>query len=200
MDLSVIEGLILCGGQAQRMGGQDKGLIELQNKALFQHGIARLAPQVGSLMINANRNLTIYEQSGHRVYADSYLGFSGPLAGFHAGLKNCSAPFLAIIPCDSPLFPNDLVVRLFEALNKENADLSYAITRNALGEKYSHPVFCILRNTLLESLSNFLDQGERKIDRWFHQLRYVEVLFENDEAFSNINSPEDLAYIEGLLK
>jgi molybdopterin-guanine dinucleotide biosynthesis protein A len=200
MDLSSIEGLILCGGQAQRMGGQDKGLIELQKKPLFQHGIARLAPQVGSLMINANRNLAIYEESGHRVYADSYLNFSGPLAGFHAGLKNCTAPFLAIIPCDSPLFPNDLVSRLYEALIKENADVSYVVTRNASGEKYSHPVFCLLRKTVLNKLCEFLDKGDRKIDRWFHQLPYVEVMFENDEAFSNINSPEDLAHIEGLLK
>lgn len=200
MDVSLVEGLILCGGQAQRMGGQDKGLIELHKKPLFQHGIDRLGPQVGQLMINANRNIETYEQSGLPVYPDSYLNFSGPLAGFHVGLKNCASPFLAVIPCDSPLFPEDLVKQLYEAIEKENADVSYVVTQNQEGKKFSHPVFCLLRNGLLKQLTDFLDQGERKIDRWFHQLRYVEVLFDDDEAFANINTIDDLTQIESRLK
>ena len=199
MNVSLVEGLILCGGQAQRMGGQDKGLIQLRKKPLFQHGVDRLGPQVGQLMINANRNMEIYAQSGLPVYPDSYLNFSGPLAGFHVGLQNCSSPYLSVIPCDSPLFPEDLVKRLFETIEKENADVSYVVTENQEGKKFSHPVFCLLRNGLLKQLTDFLDQGERKIDRWFHQLRYAEVLFD-DEAFANINTVDDLTKIESSLK
>jgi molybdenum cofactor guanylyltransferase len=200
MAKTLIDGLILCGGQAQRMGGQDKGLILLHNKPLFQHGIERFAPQVGNLMINANRNLDIYRQSGCSVYPDLQTDYSGPLAGFQVGLEHCKAPFLAIIPCDSPLLPLDLVQRLHDAVVRENTDIAYVTTRNASGEKFSHPVFCLLRNGLLNHLNQFLQKGERKIDRWFHQLRYSEVFFEDESPFININTPEDLAHIEDQLK
>ncbi len=198
MDKSLIEGLILCGGKAQRMGGQDKGLIELKKQALFEHSIERLAPQVGSLMLNANRNQGQYAQSNYAVYADTYLDFSGPLAGFHVGLSHCKAPYLAIVPCDSPLFPKDLVERLFISLQSQQADVSYAVTKNTISQQ-SQSVFCLIRNGLKDHLSHFLDQGERKIDRWFHQLNYVEVLFPDESAFANINTPEDLLKIESLM-
>lgn len=196
---SLVDGLILCGGQAQRMGGQDKGLIELKQVPLFQYGIQKLTPQVSRLMLNANRNQDVYAQSGYPVFADTYLDFSGPLAGFHVGLSYCQAPFLAIVPCDSPLFPDDLVERLLIALQSEQADVSYVVTHNTQHQQYSHPVFCVMRQGLKDNLSAFLDSGERKIDRWFHQLKYVEVLFPDEGAFVNINTPEELAHIEKLL-
>jgi len=199
MDASLIEGLILCGGQAQRMGGQDKGLIELKQRPLFEHCIERLTPQVGKLMLNANRNHERYAKSKLPVYADSHLDFSGPLAGFHVGLSHCQAPYLAIVPCDSPVFPLDLVERLFLGLQAKHADVSYAVTKNVSDQQQNQSVFCLIRNGLKDHLSHYLDQGERKIDRWFHQLNYVEVLFPDESSFANINTPEDLVKMESLL-
>jgi molybdopterin-guanine dinucleotide biosynthesis protein A len=199
MDRSLIEGLILCGGQAQRMGGQDKGLIQLKQRPLFEHCIERLAPQVGALMLNANRNQDRYVLSKLPVYADIHLDFSGPLAGFYVGLSQCKAPYLAIVPCDSPVFPLDLVERLFIDLQASHADVSYAVTKNAQDQQQNQSVFCLIRNGLKDHLSHFLDQGDRKIDRWFHQLNYAEVLFPNESAFANINTPEELLKMEGLL-
>ena len=198
MDKSLVDGLILCGGQAQRMGGQDKGLIELKQQALFEHSIQKLSPQVGRLMLNANRNHERYAQSQLPVYADTYPDFSGPLAGFHVGLSHCQAPYLAIVPCDSPLFPDDLVERLFLAMQAQQADVSYVVTSQA-SHHNAHPVFCLIRNGLKDHLGQFLDLGERKIDRWFHQLKYVEVLFPDDAAFANINTPEELSHFERVL-
>lgn len=197
--LELVEGIILCGGQAQRMGGQDKGLIELKNKALFVHAIERLTPQVGKIMLNANRHADLYEKSGLPVYGDTYPGFVGPLAGFHVGLSHCKAPYLATVPCDSPLFPNDLVDKLFQQLDSKRADIAYVVTKNAQNQNQSHPVFCLLRSGLKNHLGAFLDSGERKIDRWFGQLNATEVVFQNDDAFTNINTPEELAKIESLL-
>jgi molybdopterin-guanine dinucleotide biosynthesis protein A len=199
MATALIEGLILCGGQAQRMGGQDKGLIQLKQRALYEHCIERLAPQVGALMLNANRNQDRYALSKLPVYADTHLDVSGPLDGFHVGLSHCIAPYLAIVPCDSPLFPLDLVERLMIGLQASHADVSYAVTKNAQDQQQNQSVFCLMKNSLKDHLSHFLDQGERKIDRWFHQLKYVEILFPDASAFANINTPEDLLKIESLL-
>lgn len=198
--LELVEGLILCGGQAQRMSGQDKGLIPLNAKPLYEYGMKRLAPQVGHLMINANRHQEVYEKSGYPVYRDTYPGFVGPLAGFHVGLSHCKAPYLAIIPCDSPLFPDNLVQLLFQHLESQQADIAYVVTRNAQQEKQSHPVFCLIRNGLKNHLGAFLDSGQRKIDQWFSGLRSTEVMFASDEAFTNINTPEELLQIESLIK
>lgn len=192
-----VEGLILCGGQALRMGGQDKGLLPFKQQALYLHSVAKLAPQVDQTMLNANRHLDIYAQSGLPVYSDTFLNYSGPLAGFHVGLSHCQAPYLAIVPCDSPYFPDDLVARLMAALQTHQADVAYVVTQQG-AQTFSHPVFCLLRNGLKDHLHQYLQQGERKIDRWFEQLQSTRVLFPDESAFMNMNTPEELAHGEGL--
>ncbi|MEI8077836.1 MAG: molybdenum cofactor guanylyltransferase, partial [Betaproteobacteria bacterium] len=103
-----ITGLILAGGRAQRMGGIDKGLIPFHGKALIESAIQALKSQVGQILINANRNITKYSIYGYPVIVDEAPDFSGPLAGFSAGLKVCKTPYLVTSPCDSPLMPPDL--------------------------------------------------------------------------------------------
>ena len=98
-----ITGLILAGGRAQRMGGMDKGLIPFLQKPLIEASIARLKPQVDSLIINANRNITKYAAYGYPVILDETPDFSGPLAGFSVGLKACKTPYLLTSPCDLSL-------------------------------------------------------------------------------------------------
>ena len=111
-----ITGLVLAGGRGSRMGGVDKGLQSYHGVPLALHALLRLAPQVGSAMINANRNLAAYESFGVPVWPDALPDFAGPLAGFLAGLEHCETPYLVTLPCDSPLFPEDLVARLAQAL------------------------------------------------------------------------------------
>ena len=104
-----ITGLVLAGGRGSRMGGADKGLQSYRGMPLAMHAMLRLAPQVGRVMINANRNLAAYESFGAPVFTDASGDFAGPLAGFVAGLEQCDTPYLVTVPCDSPLFPDDLV-------------------------------------------------------------------------------------------
>jgi molybdopterin-guanine dinucleotide biosynthesis protein A len=113
-----ITGLILAGGRGSRMGGVDKGLQNFNGVPLALHTLMRLSPQVGEVMVNANRNLAAYEAFGVPVWPDSTgLGeFAGPLAGFLTGLERCETPYLLTVPCDTPLFPDDLVARLAQAL------------------------------------------------------------------------------------
>ena len=87
-----ITGLILAGGRAQRMGGIDKGLIPFRGKALIESAIQALQDQVGEILINANRNISQYSSYGYPVIVDETPNFSGPLAGFSAGLKICTTP------------------------------------------------------------------------------------------------------------
>jgi molybdopterin-guanine dinucleotide biosynthesis protein A len=192
-----IEALILCGGQARRMGGADKGLITLLGKPLLSWILERLSPQVGKISINANHHLNLYEQFGLEIIEDSVSGYAGPLAGFHAGLKSCKAPYLLVVPCDSPLIDDHLVNKLFEALQKNDVDLAYAATSNA-SQVQTHPVFCLMRKKLLPSLENFL-VNDRKIDLWFKKVKTIEVIFPNENGFVNINSLEDLEKLSKLL-
>jgi molybdopterin-guanine dinucleotide biosynthesis protein A len=181
-----ISGIVLAGGQGRRMGGVDKGLQPLRGKPMVAWVLARLAPQVGEIIINANQNAETYAKFGHRVIADDIAGFAGPLAGLHAGLKAASHPLVVTVPCDSPFLPADLVFRLHSSL-KEN-DLAVAKT----GDQ-AHPVFALVRRNLLENLENFLLQGGRKIDAWYASLKYVEVRFDDEaDAFRNINTREEL--------
>lgn len=195
IDRSEITGLILAGGRGSRMGGVDKGLQNHQGMPLALHAVMRLGPQVGHLMINANRNLAAYESMGVPVWPDASDDFPGPLAGFLVGLERCETPYLVTVPCDSPLFPGDLVARLAAALVAQSADLAVAATREPDGSVQPHPVFCLMKAGLMESLVQFMATGRRRIDRWTAQQRAVEVLFEapgDAGAFFNANTVEEL--------
>jgi molybdopterin-guanine dinucleotide biosynthesis protein A len=155
-----ITGLILAGGRGARMGGIDKGLQNFNGTPLSLHTLLRLQMQEGAplseIMIVANRNLSAYESLGVQVWPDSTDGFAGPLAGFLTGLERCETSLLLTVPCDSPLFPMDLVQRLTDALISENADIAMAAAKEEDGKIRPQPVFCLMRVSLLESLVKFI--------------------------------------------
>ena len=191
IDSNDITGLILAGGRGSRMGGVDKGLQNHLGLPLAMHALLRLAPQVGQVMVNANRNLGAYESMGVPVWPDILPDYAGPLAGFLTGLERCETRFMATVPCDSPMFPLDLVARLAAALEAQDADIAMAATLED-GALRTHPVFCLMRVEVTESLVRFTHGGQRKIDRWTAQHRCVEVPFDDAGAFANANTLDEL--------
>ncbi|WP_114689382.1 molybdenum cofactor guanylyltransferase MobA [Polynucleobacter necessarius] len=191
-----ITGLILAGGRAQRMSGIDKGLISLHGKPLIESAIAKLKPQVQTIVINANRNITKYAGYGYPVVMDETPDFSGPLAGFSVGLKACKTPYLLTTPCDSPLLPNALADDLLAEMERDDFELIYAYSKEADGKVWAQPVFRLMRSNLQNSLNQFLQKGDLKIDRWFKELRSSTVVFDDHQAFANVNTPEELKTLE----
>lgn len=184
-----ITGIVLAGGQGRRMGGVDKGLVELAGAPLAAHVIGRLAPQVATIVINANQNLERYGALGYPVVPDAVGGFAGPLAGLHAGMTSAKTTFVVTAPCDSPFLPLDLVARLGVALAARDAQLAVAKTFDQ-----PHPVFALVRRDVLPHLASFLEGGGRKIDAWYATIAHVEVNFDDEaEAFRNINTAAELA-------
>lgn len=182
-----ITGVVLAGGQGRRMGGVDKGLQLLNGKAMVQHVVDRLSPQVNEILVNANQNLERYARLGHRVVPDAIGGFAGPLAGLHSGLQAAGTPLVITVPCDSPFLPADLVARLRAALGGN--DLAVAKTG-----AQAHPVFALVRRSLADHLAAYLAGGGRKIDAWYASLKVVEVPFDDEaRAFDNINTREELS-------
>ena len=190
-----ITGLILAGGRGSRMGGVDKGLQNHHGVPLAMHALMRLSPQVGEIMINANRNLGAYESMGVPVWPDTLSDYAGPLAGFLTGLERCETPYLVTVPCDSPLFPTDLVARLAQALDAADAEIAMAATVED-GALQVQPVFCLMKSEVLDSLVRFTQSGQRKIDKWTASLRCIEVPFEDGQAFTNANTPDELKALQ----
>ena len=195
MNKDSISGLLLAGGRGTRMGSVDKGLQAFGGSTMAAHVLARLAPQVATLAINANRNLEQYAAFGTPVWPDETPGFAGPLAGLEAGLRHCGTPYLLTAPCDSPFLPADLAERLFEGLQREGADLAVAVTEEN-GLRQPHPVFCLLKTGLAPVLSNYLAAGGRRMDGWYPQIKVTEVLFEDAAAFRNINTLDELQQLD----
>ena len=195
IDRNEITGLILAGGRGSRMGGIDKGLQIHRGMPLAMHALLRLAPQVGEVMVNANRNLGAYDSMGVPVWPDALPDYPGPLAGFLAGLEHCETPYLVTVPCDSPLFPEDLVARLGAGLAAEDAELAMAATRED-GELRLQPVFCLMQAGVLESLVRFTGSGRRKIDAWTASLRMATVVFDDAQAFANANTLDELRQLQ----
>ena len=190
-----ITGLVLAGGRGSRMGGVDKGLQNHHGMPLALHALLRLAPQVDSVMINANRNLAAYEAMAASVWPDALPDFAGPLAGFLCGLEHCDTPYLVTVPCDSPLFPQDLVARLAAGIESAGAELAMACTL-ADGVTQVQPVFCLMKATLLESLVRYTHTGGRKIDHWTAQHACVNVPFDDERAFFNANTIAELQQLQ----
>ena len=184
-----ITGVVFAGGQGRRMGGVDKGLVELDGRALVAHVIERLPPQVGELVINANQNRDRYAAFGYPVVADVIPDFAGPLAGLHAAMAAATTPYVVTSPCDSPFLPADLVARLALALAATPLDLAVARTFDQ-----PHPVFSLVRTDVRPHLEAFLRGGGRKIDAWYATLRVADVRFDDEaDAFRNINTAAELA-------
>ncbi len=202
IDKDDVTGVILAGGRGSRMGGVDKGLQNFRGVPLALHALLRLGPQVGEAMINANRNLAAYESFGVPVWPDGIADHAGPLAGFLTGLEQCTTSYLVTVPCDTPLFPRDLVARLGEALEREDADIAMAAACEEDGQLRTQPVFSLLRRELMESLVRFTQGGGRKIDAWTAQHRTTVVAFDrpgdDPSAFLNANTLAELHRLEQL--
>ncbi|MBL8324512.1 MAG: molybdenum cofactor guanylyltransferase MobA [Rubrivivax sp.] len=193
--LADITGLVLAGGRGSRMGGIDKGLQSYHGMPLAMHAVLRLQRQVGSVMINANRNLAAYEAMGVPVWPDALADYPGPLAGMLAGLEHCETPWLLTVPCDTPEFPDDLAARLGAAAAAQGADIAMAATRED-GVLRTQPVFCLINAMLMEDLMAWLQSGERKIDRWTARHRSATVEFSDPGAFFNANTPDELQRLQ----
>ena len=204
MDPQDITGLILAGGRGSRMGGADKGLQNFNGLPMALHTLMRLQMQVGQVIINANRNLSAYESFAVPVWPDVLSDYAGPLAGFLTGLERCETPYLVTVPCDTPLFPMDLVSRLALALEDARADIAMASAPETDAQGHTRvrtqPVFCLMRADLLESLAAFTQSGGRKIDAWTAQHNTVIVPFnsstDDTRAFFNANTLEELQQLE----
>lgn len=182
-----ITAVILAGGKARRMGGQDKGLVELAGRPLIEHVITRIEPQVGQILINANRNTEQYARYGYPVVSDSLSDFQGPLAGFLAAMQQVESEFIVTIPCDGPCLPDDLVSRLYNALQAAQAEIAVAHDGNRM-----QPVYALISTRLQPSLEAFLASGERKIDWWYERHNTVTADFSDaPDTFLNINTLEE---------
>jgi molybdenum cofactor guanylyltransferase len=187
-----VTGVVLCGGQARRMDGADKGLVTLRGRPMIAHVLERFRPQVDEMLVNANRHLDIYGTFGARVVEDDIAGFPGPLAGVHCALTYASHPLVATVPCDAPALPTDLVARLLAALQPQGVVAAVASSNGR-----TQPVFALYRRAALPALDAFLAGGGRKVYEWHTRLGAVRVDFgDSDDAFANINTPEDLARAE----
>ena len=186
LDKHDVTAVILAGGKGRRMDGEDKGMVELAGRALVEYVIEAIEPQVETIILNANRNQQWYARYGYPVISDSLADYQGPLAGFVSALTNARTGHVVTVPCDGPFIADDLVERLIRALTSNNADIAVAHD----GERMQ-PVYSLMPTRLSTSLMSFLDTGERKIDRWYEQLKVALADFSDcPDTFRNINTAE----------
>ena len=182
-----ITAVVLAGGQGRRMGGQDKGLIEINGKALVAILVDQLKQQISSILINANRNLERYQAMGYPVVSDQLSDYQGPLAGFACAMTAVDTDFILTLPCDGPSLATDYVARFIASQEQTGAPICVADD----GERLQ-PVHALIKIDLLSSLNAFLDSGDRKIDRWYAMHDFVQTDFSDcADMFRNINTPSD---------
>lgn len=187
-----ITAVILAGGKGSRLGGQDKGLVIYNGKPLIEHILERIKSQVGTIVINANRNQDTYRTYGYKVINDTLQDYQGPLAGFSAAMQAVESDYIITLPCDGPLIPNDLVSRLSRSLQDKSNTIAVAHNGDRL-----QPVYALLPVILQDNLNQFLTQGQRGVHHWYTQQGYISTDFsDNTDAFSNINTEQQRLRME----
>jgi len=181
-----ITGLILAGGAGRRTGGHDKGLIPWAGKPLVQHVVERIKPQVDTVIISCNRNYERYRQFASAIVADLRPGHAGPLAGLEAACPHIGTDLLLLVSCDTPLLPNDLVLRLTTELRRSSTEAGICYAHDGHREHY---LCAVLHRACLASVEDFLDKGGRTVRDWFHSCGARAVDFSDSrEAFMNLNA------------
>jgi molybdopterin-guanine dinucleotide biosynthesis protein A len=190
-----IDAVILAGGRARRMGGVEKGLVEIAGRPMIEWTLDALRPQVDRVIVNANRSRPAYERFGVEVVADRIQGFQGPLAGLHAAFSAADGDYLLCVPCDAPRLPADLVARLSRALDSEGAEIAVAEAGGRL-----HSLHALFDRRLAPDLEARLADGERKPDRWYASRRCVRVDFDDQpDRFINVNTPDQRETLAAIL-
>lgn len=190
-------GVILAGGLATRMGGGDKGLLQLGDSSILDHVIARFEPQVAKLALNANGNPARFDGLNMPVIADSIAGFAGPLSGVLAGLDWAAtqgASHIITVAADTPFLPCDLVPQLQLAAEVAGVDIALAATPDG-----RQPTFGLWPVRLREDLRGALEGGLRKVVQWTSKHGAASAEFPDSTAFFNVNTPEDLAIARDML-
>ena len=190
-----VAGLVLAGGLARRMGGVDKGLIEIYGRTMCEVTVDLLRPQVAEVLISANRNYNSYESLGCETVKDEMEGFLGPLAGLASAMKKTSLPWVITVPCDCPF----LSFRYVETMAKAATDGVEIVVAHD-GDR-SQPTFMAVQSKLRSDLTSFLESGGRKIDLWFIRHSYVMAdCSELSDNFVNVNTPEERDAAESRMK
>jgi molybdopterin-guanine dinucleotide biosynthesis protein A len=194
LDRTQIAGVVLAGGRARRMGGEDKGLIQFRGRPLVAHALDALESVSGRILINANRNPETYAGFGYPVVADATDSFDGPLAGLLSAMRAAETPYVLTVPCDAPLVTGELLARLWTAMKQQQAELCAAHDGQRL-----HPTFLLAERRLADDLEAYLAAGERKAETWLRRHRLAIAEFTDHlKLFANVNTPEELARLERL--
>lgn len=199
-----LTGLILAGGQGSRMGGQDKGLVEVNGVAMVAIALHKFKSITPHVMISANRHIERYQEFEVPVVQDDSKDYPGPLAGILSGLRQCSTKYMAVLPCDSPAISIHYVEKLYQALEKNQVEIAYLVTRDQDGEIFKEPLFALFKNkspkSLEISLEQHLKEGQSKVLSWYKKHHVVELEYVHKDELRNINDPSELKnYLATLL-
>lgn len=180
-----LTGLVLAGGAGRRWGGQDKGLLALAGRPLAAWVAAALAPQCATLLISINRNHAAYRALGYPLVTDRWPGFLGPVAGIASVLAQINTPWLLTAPCDTPLLPADLGLRLLSAAQAQNTSLAIAVAGGR-----AHFLHALIARGLADDLETYLIRGGRSMRGWLEHHAVATATFDDQvPAFVNLNDP-----------
>lgn len=181
-----LTGVILAGGQGRRMGGRNKGLLQVEGQPLIAFAAANLRPYASEILVNSNTDSERYQQLGYRVINDGDFAGKGPLAGILAGLNAADTPYIAICACDQLELPLNIYPDLFKAARKSPSGLAVAHDGDRL-----HPTCAVISQANRKFLLDRLNRDQLRVGEWFTSMNADVVVFEG-VTFYNINTPMDL--------
>ncbi len=174
--------------------GALKPLMPFRGAALIDAVIARAAPQVSRLGIDVSRDEEplFRARYGETIVPGVFARMLGPLCGIVTGLQWSETGWLATFPCDAPFLPDNLVAQL-----EARADTRPVVARH--GGRV-HGVCGLWPKSALARLKDGVESGAlRSVRDALAAFDGIECdIAAPENAFFNVNTPEDLKLAEAL--
>jgi len=195
-----ILGSILAGGKSKRMG-EDKLFLNLNNKTLIEHTINKVKKHFDKLIIVTNKENEFFKKNNYTIVKDCITGQLGPLVGILTAMKWAKENYpdccwVATFPCDTPFFPESIILKFIEESKKKE---SLILCASSHGRK--HNIFGLWSLDLYDKLHNDLVNNKvRKVQDWtkVNNIKNIEFKFKDYDPFFNINTVEDLEFAKKL--
>ena len=200
MDHNNILGTVLAGGKSQRFG-EDKSQVKLGDKLLIDYILSEIIEEFNEILVVSNSSIDFKHSEKISVIEDIKKNL-GPLGGVLTAMKwikdnNKDYKWISTFPADTPFFKRSILQKFLQDIQLEESKLFFIKSNNT-----RHNIFGLWSIDLMDKLEEDLNKGERKVEVWANSIgvKTINIEFQNEDPFFNINTKEDLEKAKDRLK
>ncbi len=176
--------VIFAGGKSSRMG-RDKALLPFGGyPTLTEYQIARFTPYFKNIYISC-KSREKFNFEANFIEDLSHYDDSAPHIGLISAFETLHETYICVLSVDTPFFSHEAFQKL---LTHTDSDIDAIIAQSPRGYQ---PLCAVYKKSTLPYLKTLTDQKRYRFSELFAQIKTSFVPFENEEIFTNLNTPDE---------